>query len=104
MYNKSLDWIKSKEKERQYNAVFYKEQSIFENETNENELIKQKLLKAIKSLSNNQQIVIKLFYVEEYSLNEISVLLKISVGTAKSRLFHAREKLKEILKINKGNK
>jgi len=45
-----------------------------------------------------QQMVIKLFYTEEYSLKEISKTLNISVGTTKSRLFHAREKLKQILK------
>ncbi len=98
VYNKSLDWIRQKVKERENNQALYREQSIFENETNEDELIKQKLLKAIKSLSSNQKIVIKLFYVEDYSLKEISDLLKISVGTTKSRLFHSREKLKTIIK------
>ena len=62
------------------------------------ESIKIDLLKAIQSLSINQQMVIRLFYVEEYSLKDISDTLKISVGTVKSRLFHAREKLKLILK------
>ncbi len=98
VYNKSLDWIRQKVKERENNQALYREQSIFENETNDDELIKLKLLKAIKSLSSNQQMVIKLFYVEDYSLKEISDLLKISVGTTKSRLFHSREKLKTIIK------
>ena len=35
---------------------------------------------------------------QDYSLKEISKTLIISVGTVKSRLFHAREKLKQILK------
>ena len=56
------------------------------------------LLKAIKKLPEQQQIVIRLFYVEDYTLKEISEILNISIGTAKSRLFHAREKLKLILK------
>jgi RNA polymerase sigma-70 factor (ECF subfamily) len=43
-------------------------------------------------------MVLKLFYVEDYKLKELSDILKISVGTAKSRLFHAREKLKQQLK------
>ncbi|MBR9914486.1 MAG: sigma-70 family RNA polymerase sigma factor [Algicola sp.] len=59
---------------------------------------KTALLKALKELPEKQQEVIKLFYTEDYSLKEISALLKISIGTAKSRLFHAREKLKLILK------
>ena len=60
--------------------------------------LKQKLLTAIKKLSKDKQDIIRLFYVEEYSLKEISVFLKIPTGTVKSRLFKAREKLKSILK------
>ncbi len=37
------------------------------------------------------------FYVEQYSLAEISSLMKVSVGTVKSRLFRAKARLKEIL-------
>ena len=33
-----------------------------------------------------------------YSLKQISDLLEISLGTTKSRLFHAREKLKKRIK------
>ena len=53
---------------------------------------------AIRSLSKNQQIVLRLFYTQEYSLIEISEILDISIGTVESRLFHSREKLKTILK------
>ena len=56
------------------------------------------LLNAIKELPENQQMVLQLFYTEEYSLKEIAEILDISVGTTKSRLYHAREKLKKILK------
>jgi len=97
VYNKSLDWIKNKAKERIQNQNYYNEQFIDVEETN-NEQIKKKLLQGIKTLPTNQQMIIQLFYVEEYSLKEISELLKISTGTVKSRLFHAREKLKQILK------
>lgn len=58
----------------------------------------QEVAKAIKTLPENQQQILKLFYTQDYRLNEISEILDISVGTAKSRLFHAREKLKKILK------
>jgi RNA polymerase sigma-70 factor (ECF subfamily) len=56
------------------------------------------LQKAILTLPVNQQVVIRLFYTEGYSLNEMSEILEIAVGTVKSRLFHGREKLKIILK------
>lgn len=37
------------------------------------------------------------FYVDQYSLIEISTLMKVSVGTVKSRLFRAKARLKEIM-------
>jgi len=69
--------------------------------TQENDLDTSKekiLLKSIKSLPFGQQIVIHLFYLENYSLKDISNELNISTGTVKSRLFKARETLKTNIK------
>ena len=104
VYTKSLDWINANKKLNN-NLENYKCKDVDSSEVqNSNDLIKLKLLEAIKLLPENQQTVIRLFYSQEYSLKEISKILNISVGTAKSRLFHAREKLKQILKnINYEN-
>jgi len=66
--------------------------------TEEQHLQHNRLKSAISKLSEDQQMVLRLFYIEAYSLREISEILDISVGTVKSRLFHSREKLKNILK------
>ena len=98
VYTKSLDWIKANKRLRQNLESYTYEQDILDLETTDNASLKNVLLKTIKTLPNNQQTVIRLFYVQEYSLKEISNILNISIGTVKSRLFHAREKLKETLK------
>lgn len=98
VFTKSLDWIKSNKKEKGDLETYKYEQGIIELEKTDTDLLKEQLLKAVKLLPKKQQIVLRMFYVQNYSLKEISVLLNISLGTCKSRLFHAREKLKQILK------
>ena len=56
------------------------------------------LNRAIMELSDDHRIVLRLFYLESQSLKEISEILEITVGTVKSRLYHAREKLKSKIK------
>jgi len=102
VYSKSLDAIRETNRNRLKQENLAKEQIIETDVYEDNSQIKIELLKAIRSLSDNHQMVVKLFYVEEYSLKQVSETLKISVGTAKSRLFHARENLKLILKSTKN--
>jgi RNA polymerase sigma-70 factor (ECF subfamily) len=52
----------------------------------------------ITQLPNEQQLVLTFFYMEEFTINEISGILQVPSGTIKSRLFKAREKLKQSLK------
>ncbi len=94
---KSLDFLSRNKNDREklmgYRDTQY---NLDVEEDRESDLIQ--LEKAIKLLPNGQQVVLRLFYTEDYSLKEISTILEISTGTVKSRLFHAREKLKTILK------
>ena len=56
------------------------------------------LRSSIRDLPKKQQQILNLFYLEEFSIKQVSEILNISTGTVKSRLFTAREKLKTILK------
>jgi RNA polymerase sigma-70 factor (ECF subfamily) len=98
VYSKSLDVLRIKNVERFKQEEYVKNLGVIVEDITENTTLNRKLLLAIQDLPEQQQLVIKLFYVEEYSLKEISKMLNISIGTAKSRLFYAREKLKTILK------
>ncbi len=51
-----------------------------------------------ESLSEDQKLVITLFYYDDYSLKEIANILNIPEGTVKSRLSKARDILKEKLR------
>ena len=98
VFTKAMDWMRANERNKTKLESYYKNYDRTQDDKNDNEALKDALLVAIKSLPSEHQIVLKLFYVENQSLKEISNLLDISVGTVKSRLFHAREKLKQQLK------
>lgn len=52
---------------------------------------------AIAQLPGEQKAAIALYYLEDLSISEISVALDIPVGTVKTRLMHARKKLRAAL-------
>lgn len=55
------------------------------------------LWEAVLSLSPESRAVVVLFYYEDLTVEQISKLLGIPVGTVKSRLNRARERLKRLL-------
>ena len=52
---------------------------------------------ALGRLPADQQAILELRYVEEYGIKQIAEVLGIAEGTVKSRLFHAREHLRDII-------
>lgn len=59
---------------------------------------KKTIKKAVDELSEDNAIVITLYYFEELSLTEIAEIMNIEANTVKVRLFRSRERLAEILK------
>ena len=98
--NRSLDWLRKQKREREKGQnENYKSAATLQNEELKTSADHSaKVSEAIKNLPLKQQQVLNLFYLEEFSLKQISEILDISVGTVKSRLFTARETLKSILK------
>ena len=56
--------------------------------------------KAVSSLSLQQRVVVVLYYINDLSLQEISEILDVPVGTIKSRLFYGRQALKKYLETD----
>ncbi len=101
---KSVDWIRANQKERKHEDYKREAQKEFNSESDDNtkQVKINAVRKAMKDLPDEQRMVLSLFYLEEYSLKEIAKIMNVPSGTVKSRLFNAREKLKKIIKKEKG--
>ncbi|MEL6362934.1 MAG: RNA polymerase sigma factor [Pseudomonadota bacterium] len=63
-----------------------------------------RLRRLIGELSVDHQSVLALFYGEDLSVREVAYALSLPEGTVKTRLMHARKKLKEkITPLNQGD-
>ncbi len=56
-----------------------------------------RLRQAIDALPHDQRAAIALFYLEDMSVAEVAVALAVPAGTVKTRLMHARHKLRAAL-------
>jgi RNA polymerase sigma-70 factor (ECF subfamily) len=101
---KSIDWTRrGKRKIELLNRL--KNEKVNEESVDETgEINHKEVLILIKQLPEQQQIVLRMFYLERHSLDQISEILNISKGTVKSRLFYAREQLKTTLKTRNYEK
>lgn len=98
VHTKSIDVLRMRQKDLKRKDTIKNENIELDEPYNEKTELKRKLYNAILELPIDQQEVIRLFYLKEKSLKDIAKLLQLKAGTVKSRLFHAREKLKIILK------
>jgi RNA polymerase sigma-70 factor (ECF subfamily) len=57
--------------------------------------------RGLKALSEQQRLILTLFYLEEFSAKEIATILEIPVGTVKSRLYNARNELRKQIERSK---
>ncbi len=57
---------------------------------------------ALDTLPSEDRALLRLFYLDELSLTETAEALAVPPGTIKSRLFHARQRLRQALQRNES--
>ena len=96
--NKSADWVRETQRRRKLQTGVTEEaKSSSADQRNEDEDMAT-LRTALKQLPGESQAVLSMHYLESMGVQEIAHSLGIPSGTVKSRLFHAREQLRNALK------
>jgi RNA polymerase sigma factor (sigma-70 family) len=97
---RAADWIRRRQRERRKQAALKAEPESTPAGPAEESGMLAALRTAIAHLEAGQREILQLFYTAEMSVAEIGEALGIPPGTVKSRLFTAREKLKQQLERN----
>ena len=102
----SINWLRKRKKEREFKEElksFPTTMTDSAESSEHNEKLK-KINNAMMTLPLKQRTVLDLFYIEGFSIQEIGAILQVSSGTVKSRLFHARESIKQQFNTNRDEK
>jgi RNA polymerase sigma factor (sigma-70 family) len=96
---RAADAIRKKQRNRRGNAAIVAEPGPIDRsgELMDVHADRLPLANAMKLLPADQHIAIALHYLEEFSVNEIALALEVPAGTIKTRLMHARRKLRATL-------
>lgn len=95
--NKSADWVRARQRDRQLNEQV--KQSMPRNEPTSAQQRDdiEPLHRAMRALPADRRLLLSMHYLDGLSVGEIAVALSLRPGTVKSRLFHAREHLRQTL-------
>jgi RNA polymerase sigma-70 factor (ECF subfamily) len=98
--NKCVDWVRRQGRRRRLGR------ELEESRRREEELAlaggreapgPDRLIDALRALPRDRQALLSLYYQDGFSVREIAGILGIPAGTVKSRLFHARNRLRDAL-------
>ncbi len=101
-HNKTVDYLR-KNKLKQTSLSEIKEGEQVSQSEDDQESLYEGLKLGLSQLDENHKTVIRMHYLNSMTVIQISEVLKVPVGTVKSRLFKAREKLKKIITQNNVN-
>ncbi|MEP3389607.1 MAG: RNA polymerase sigma factor [Reichenbachiella sp.] len=104
---RSIDWVRKHQRERANQKQYVNGADQIDNigiadfadgASASNEGLIKAMENTLEQLNADSKLILVLYYLESNSIESIAGILSIPKGTVKSRLFHAREKLKKLLK------
>jgi RNA polymerase sigma-70 factor, ECF subfamily len=95
--NESINWNKKTKRLDEYESGVSAAMSATQEQAHGAEVLRDEMIDAIERLTMDYQMVIVLRHFHDFSYEEMADVLSIPEKTVKSRLFTARQQLKEIL-------
>lgn len=95
--NKSRDWIRRRQRMRRADEAYGQRWQEAENDGNHADRQHADLRDALASLPGRDRAILSFRYEDGFSTAEIAGILRIPSGTVKSRLHHARQRLRRFL-------
>ena len=95
--NKSIDWIRRRQRIRRADEAYGQRWHEAENVGNPAEQQHADLREALADLAGRDRAILSFRYEDNFSTAEIAEILGIPPGTVKSRLHHARQRLRRFL-------
>ena len=92
LHFKGCDWIKTRQRYRRSDRIEVEPES-----TQGDSSISRLVQQGLGQLERDHYLTIYFFYIEEFSLHEIALIMDVPIGTVKSRLFTARKKLATLI-------
>jgi len=97
LHRRGADYLRTKIRDRERFAARAMDETLLEESRPATQSDHVALQQAFATLPPDQRLAAHLHFVEGLTLREIAEVQDIAIGTAKSRLFHARRKLKAVL-------
>lgn len=96
--NKSRDWVRRESRRRQAHRDYAGEHSDSTFQEPKGHPRAASMDEILGGLPKQAQLILQLRYEQEFDTREIADILSIPEGTVKSRLYHARQRLRKHLK------
>jgi RNA polymerase sigma factor (sigma-70 family) len=95
--NKSRDWIRRRQRMRRADEAYGQRRPEANSDEESAERQYADLREALADLSGRDRAILSLRYEDDFSTAEIAEILGIPSGTVKSRLYHARQRLRRFI-------